>query len=193
VPHGEYRPRGDYPGPTGEGSPRCPAARDAQGRALDGTGAGRCLCWHYTKVSKLETGDRSPSEDDIRAWCAACGTEGQVFPRRRVRDCCYYHRQDFHAIAAAVNAAHRQLRRSGLGGDDADELKFRLLEGSRLSEDERSTALLLLAEDCGIQIVRWPGERRWTYHDGRHRARALMDAGVHRILITVTADRRSQD
>jgi hypothetical protein len=117
----------------------------------------------------------------------------QIFPRRRAQECCYYHRQDFHAIAAAVNAAHRQLRRSGLDGDGADDLKFRLLERSRLSEDERTTAALLLAEDCGIQISRSPGERRWTYHEGRHRARALMDAGVHRILITVTDDRHSQD
>jgi hypothetical protein len=117
----------------------------------------------------------------------------QVFPRRGVRDCCYYHRQDFHAIAAAVNAIHRQLRRSGLDGDDADELMFRLLDGCGLSEDEHSTAMLLLAEDCGIQISRSPGERRWTYDGGRHRARALMDAGVHRIIITVTDDRRSRD
>jgi hypothetical protein len=87
------------------------------------------------------------------------------------------------------------LRRSGLDGDDADELTFRLLAERRLSEDEHSTAVLLLAEDCGIQISRSPGERRWTYDEGRHRARALMDAGVHRILITVTVtdDRRSQD
>ena len=95
-----------------------------------------------------------------------------------------------------MNAIHRQLRRSGLDGDDADdadELMFRLLDGCGLSEDERSTAMLLLAEDCGIQISRSPGERRWTYDEGRHRARALMDAGVHRILITVTDDRRSRD
>ena len=115
----------------------------------------------------------------------------QVFPRRGVRDCCYYHGQDFHAIAAAVNAVYRQLRRRGLDGDDADELTFRLLDGCGLSEDEHSTAVLLLAEDCGIQISRSPGERRWTYDEGRHRARALMDAGIHRILITVTDDRRS--
>ena len=118
---------------------------------------------------------------------------GGAAPHRGVRDCCYYHRQDFHAIAAAVNAIHRQLRRSGLDGDDADELMFRLLDGCGLSEDEHSTAMLLLAEDCGIQISRSPGERRWTYDGGRHRARALMDAGVHRILITVTDDRRSRD
>lgn len=117
----------------------------------------------------------------------------QVFPHHGVRDCCYYHGQDFHAIAAAVNAVYQQLRRSGLDGDDADELTFRLLAERRLSEDEHSTAVLLLAEDCGIQISRSPGERRWTYDEGRHRARALMDAGVHRILITVTDDRRSQD
>ena len=117
----------------------------------------------------------------------------QLFPRRDVRNCCYYHGQDFHAIAAAVNAVHRQLRRSGVDGDDADELTFRLLDGYGLSEDEHSTAVLLLAEDCGIQISRSPGERRWTYDEGRHRARALMDAGVHRILVTVTDDRRSQD
>ena len=114
----------------------------------------------------------------------------QVFPRRGVRDCCYYHRQDFHAIAATVNAAHRQLLRSGLDGDDVDELRFRLLKEAGLSEDERSTAMLLLAEDCGISIWRPPGERRWTYQDGRHRACALMDAGVRRILVTVTDDRR---
>ncbi len=116
----------------------------------------------------------------------------QVFPRRGALGCCYYHRQDFHAIAATVNAVHRQLRRSGLDGEDADELRFRLLNEAALSEDERTTALLLLAEDCGIRIWRAPGQRRWTYQEGRHRARALMDAGVRRILVTVDDDRRFQ-
>jgi transcriptional regulator with XRE-family HTH domain len=36
------------------------------------------LGWHFTKVSKIENGARSPSEDDIRAWCAACRAEDQV-------------------------------------------------------------------------------------------------------------------
>lgn len=114
----------------------------------------------------------------------------QVFPRRGVRECCYYHRQDFHAIAAAVNAVYRQVRRSGLDGDDADDLKYRLLDQASLSEDERTTALLLLDPGCGIHVWR-PAGQRWTYEDGRHRARALMDAGVRRIPITRTDDRRS--
>jgi len=50
--------------------------------------------------------------------------------------------------------------------------------------------MLLLHEDCGIRIRRPTGQRRWTYDDGRHRARALMDAGVRRVLATVTDDRR---
>jgi hypothetical protein len=117
----------------------------------------------------------------------------QISPRRDVRDCCYHHRQDLHAIAATVNAVHKQLRRSGLDGEDADDLRFRLLEEAGLREDQRSTAMLLLTEDCGIQIWRPPGQRRWTYQDGRHRARALMDAGVRRILVTVTDERRFRD
>ena len=35
------------------------------------------------------------------------------------------------------------------GREDPDELRFRLLEQAGLSESERNTAMLLLAEDCG--------------------------------------------
>ena len=34
--------------------------------------------WHYTKVSKLENGVRTPSQADIRDWCQVCGAEDQV-------------------------------------------------------------------------------------------------------------------
>lgn len=33
---------------------------------------------HVTKISKIENGARRPSEDEIRAWCAACGAGDQV-------------------------------------------------------------------------------------------------------------------
>jgi hypothetical protein len=75
-----------------------------------------------------------------------------------------------------------------LDGEEAGELMFRLLGVARLSEDEHRTAMLLLNEICGIHLWRSPGRWRWTYQDGRHRARALMDAGVRRILVTVTDD-----
>jgi transcriptional regulator with XRE-family HTH domain len=45
---------------------------------LSGRALAAALTWHFTKVSKLENGDRSPSEEDIRAWCAACDAEDQI-------------------------------------------------------------------------------------------------------------------
>jgi transcriptional regulator with XRE-family HTH domain len=47
-------------------------------KRLSGRALASALGWHFTKVSKLENGDRSPSEDDIRAWCAALGEEDQI-------------------------------------------------------------------------------------------------------------------
>jgi hypothetical protein len=114
----------------------------------------------------------------------------QVFPRRGIQDCCHYHRQDFHAIAATVITIYRQISHRGLEGEEADELTFQLLQDTRLTEAEQFTAMLLLSEDCGIQIGRSAGKRRWRYQEGRHRARALMDAGVRRILVTADDERR---
>jgi hypothetical protein len=174
-------------GPQAEPGPAKTQGRPADGRKL-------------VRVMRLPQIDPPFTED--QRWRDGCMMPPltwrqrilrQVFPGRGVRDCCYYHRQDFHAIAATVNEAHRQLRRSGLDGEKADELTSRLLEHAGLSEDERTTARWLLDEVCGIQIWRPSGQRRWTYQDGRHRARALMDAGVRRILVTVTDDRRSRD
>lgn len=37
------------------------------------------LCgWYPSKVSRISTGKANPSEDDIRAWCRACGAEDQA-------------------------------------------------------------------------------------------------------------------
>jgi transcriptional regulator with XRE-family HTH domain len=45
---------------------------------LSGRALAVALGWHFTKVSKIENGVRSPNEDDIRAWCAASGADDQV-------------------------------------------------------------------------------------------------------------------
>ena len=34
--------------------------------------------WHFTKISKIEHGTRSPSEHDIRRWCRACDADAHV-------------------------------------------------------------------------------------------------------------------
>ncbi|WP_327365805.1 helix-turn-helix domain-containing protein [Streptomyces sp. NBC_01217] len=59
--------------------------------------------WQTSKVSRLQTGTTLPADDDITAWCKACGAEGQA--------------PDI--IAAARNAGSmymewRRLQRTGL-------------------------------------------------------------------------------
>ncbi|MFC1421010.1 helix-turn-helix domain-containing protein [Streptacidiphilus cavernicola] len=39
--------------------------------------AARCS-WHPSKTSRIQSGQTTPSEADIRIWCAACGAEGQI-------------------------------------------------------------------------------------------------------------------
>jgi hypothetical protein len=126
----------------------------------------------------------------------------QIFPPRRARICCYYHRMDMRAVARAVVRVHRILRQVEklLSQPEADtksvadlelveSLRFALLRTAGLTEEEDHVAALMLAEDCGIQVWLPEGERRWTYQDGRHRARALMDAGARRIIVNREDDR----
>ncbi|GAB3278791.1 helix-turn-helix transcriptional regulator [Actinocorallia lasiicapitis] len=45
---------------------------------LSGVALARQWGWHKSKVSKIEHGIYTPSEDDIRKWATACGAEDQV-------------------------------------------------------------------------------------------------------------------
>jgi transcriptional regulator with XRE-family HTH domain len=69
---------------------------------LSGRAVASALGWHYTKVSKLENGDRSPSEDDIRAWCSACGAADQI--------------PDLIATVRHVASVHHEYRRQMQAG-----------------------------------------------------------------------------
>lgn len=46
---------------------------DLTGRALAALAS-----WHFTKISKIEHGTQSPSENDLRVWCRHCQAEDQV-------------------------------------------------------------------------------------------------------------------
>ncbi|MEU9879890.1 helix-turn-helix domain-containing protein [Streptomyces phaeochromogenes] len=45
---------------------------------LDGKQLAQACGWHPSKVSRISTAKASPSADDIRAWCRACGAESQT-------------------------------------------------------------------------------------------------------------------
>ena len=85
-------------------------AREALGARLveirkDADLTGRALAalagWHFTKVSKLENGARSPSQEDIRTWCRACGATDQVpdliATVRNIESMYLEHRRQMHA------------------------------------------------------------------------------------------------
>lgn len=43
--------------------------------SLTGQGLAASLSWQPSKVSRIEHAKQTPSDDDVRAWCKACGAE----------------------------------------------------------------------------------------------------------------------
>ncbi|TYK50452.1 helix-turn-helix domain-containing protein [Actinomadura decatromicini] len=58
--------------------------------------------WHESKVSKIEHGRQTPSEDDIRAWCRLVGAED--------------HLPDLIATVRNITSAYREWRREWRAG-----------------------------------------------------------------------------
>ncbi|MER5973316.1 helix-turn-helix transcriptional regulator [Streptomyces sp. NPDC002055] len=58
--------------------------------------------WHPAKTTRIQKGDTSPSDADIRTWCAACGAEDQA--------------EDLIATARAVESMYMEWRRLHQGG-----------------------------------------------------------------------------
>jgi transcriptional regulator with XRE-family HTH domain len=57
---------------------------DSPAGGLTGTELARRLGWPQSKVSKLENGRQTPTDDDLRAWAEAVG-QSAVFPELRAR------------------------------------------------------------------------------------------------------------
>jgi hypothetical protein len=58
--------------------------------------------WHFTKVSRIENGGQTPSEEYIRAWCTACHAEDQI--------------PDLVATARAIDSMYVEWRRQTRAG-----------------------------------------------------------------------------
>ena len=68
-------------------TPTVDQAREALGKrlrevrrdaGLTGRGLAVLAGWHSSKVSKIEYGKQSPSEDDLRTWCQFCRADDQI-------------------------------------------------------------------------------------------------------------------
>jgi len=110
----------------------------------------------------------------------------QVTGRTVIRDCCQYHGMDWHQASAIAVTLARRLRREHI--TDYNELSdrvFDLING--LDGDLRRAVLSLLSPGVGIKVARLGEDprhpRHWTYQDGRHRTRAMPEAGVRRTVV----------
>ncbi|MBF9130016.1 hypothetical protein I0C86_13760 [Plantactinospora sp. S1510] len=109
----------------------------------------------------------------------------QLVPRRGGRDCCWYHGGDWHLVSRLAIRLAARARSAGVGFDDTPSYVLDHSDAQGLSEWERE-ALFSLMVDTIRPYAPWP--RREGYNNGQHRAQALLDAGVRRVLIERGSD-----
>jgi hypothetical protein len=121
----------------------------------------------------------------------------QVVPMRS-RDCCYYHSVDWRRVAAEARRIAREVPLAAqpppsplFSEDDSDESEQayerawqphhdvrNLAAACGLPEREREAVEELLSPATAIWLHHLAGSSSLVYQNGRHRAQALMSAGV---------------
>lgn len=69
---------------------------------LTGRALAAATCWHFTRISKIENGTQTPTDQDIRMWCSICSAEEQV--------------PDLIAQARAVKSMYLEFKRQTRAG-----------------------------------------------------------------------------
>lgn len=152
-------------------------------------------------LPRLERGSFDYSEQERSNACMQHGMPlrerlGRQIVRRGPKECCYYHSVDWcRAAAEAIRIAHEVPLAAELPPywpeDDTDEAEEayerawepqdemrKLARACGLRQREREAVEELLSPATAICLVHSAGERRLGYQNGRHRAHALMSAGV---------------
>ncbi|GAB1646783.1 hypothetical protein [Krasilnikovia sp. MM14-A1259] len=104
----------------------------------------------------------------------------QVVPLRSARDCCWYHGGDWHVVARLAERLFTQAHAAGLTFDDTMSYMLNHPGAHALPRWERE-ALHSLVLDTIRPYGPWPSRK--GYNNGQHRAQALIEAGVRRILV----------
>jgi transcriptional regulator with XRE-family HTH domain len=115
--------------------------RDA---GLTGRELARLSGWQSSKISKIEYGKQTPSEDDIRAWCHHTGAAAQV--------------PDLIATVRHIESMYVEWRRTLAGGTRRRQQMSRTLEGQtrllRWYEPVLIPGILHTAEYAGFVMGR---------------------------------------
>ncbi|TWD80036.1 helix-turn-helix protein [Kribbella amoyensis] len=69
---------------------------------LTGRALAAATGWHFTRISKIENGAQSPTDQDLRTWCGFCAAEEQV--------------PDLIAQARAVESMYLEFKRQARAG-----------------------------------------------------------------------------
>lgn len=130
---------------------------------------------HFTKVSRIENGRQSPSEDDIRAWCRSCKAEDQS--------------ADLIATLRGIEGMWLEWQRQLRGGlKRLQEKSFPLYESTtsfRVYESDVVPGILQTAEYC-LEILRIASEFYGSHAD----VDAAVEARMERQRFLYRGDRR---
>jgi hypothetical protein len=102
----------------------------------------------------------------------------QLVPRRTGRECCWYHQGDWHTVSALAVKLLGTARRSGI--EDAQFYAWAVDEAAAHDLTEWQTSALKTLLNPAVSIHVGKG----GYTNGNHRARAMLDAGVRRTVVT---------
>ncbi|MCX2970370.1 MULTISPECIES: helix-turn-helix domain-containing protein [Streptomyces] len=165
---------------------------------LDGKTLARTCGWHPSKVSRISTAKTSPSADDIRAWCRACGAEDQT--------------DDLVASLRAVEGMWiewRRAERAGLRRSQEERLplyertrRFRsysswaipgLIQTSGYTEDVlRTIQRQRVSMDDVADAVAARMERQHVLYEGNRRFAFLIEEPVLRNTLSAAETQRTQ-
>jgi hypothetical protein len=108
----------------------------------------------------------------------------QVIPRRAPRDCCRYHRVDWHSVSAAAIRVTRQARREGLAGRALADRAAELAEAQDLPPREKEALAEMFTGDKTIRPPRhFQRHCHYRWGNGRHRITAMLESGVRRTVV----------
>lgn len=107
-----------------------------------------------------------------------CMPAGVVMPRRSARSCCWYHGGDWHAVSALALAVLRCARAQGVDGDGMKDFATDRAVAAGVTEWQAEALATWFSVGDAIQ----PGSQG-GYVNGQHRAQAMLEAGVRRMVV----------